>query len=124
MAMRKTLSSEEKKNIIEFNGPPMAYIRLSDGHNTVFLRHWAYSFQGSREWCEQKMKEVVDKAKELLPDGGTIIWRNRPKVDEAPHGQKSKGSYSSYCRFTTSPPLPESFFATFGHIEGAPPRTE
>lgn len=121
MVTQKTLNSE--KSIIELDGSQMAYVELTDGVSILRFVHQSYGFMGTEEWCKERMETLLEKAKELLPDGGAIIWRHRPEYGENEADDKVHYPYFSYCRFSTSPPLPKEFFDTWGKKEGTPMRT-
>lgn len=69
----------------------------------------------------EALDRVIAEAKNLLPDHGIIIWRDRPLYDQFKGGCcLDDGKYYSYCRFETSPPLPDKFWKQNIRLEGEP----
>jgi hypothetical protein len=125
----------------EIDGPPVAYWELTDGFRFVRLVHKSVGYQGFDSFEEagrgiDRLRERINQAfpEEARQDNVCyIIWRTRPEILEQleevpvlsskPFGAQrrtGKKVISIYCRFTTSPPLPDSFWARYEKKEGEP----
>jgi hypothetical protein len=123
----------------EIDGPPIAYWELTDGFRFVRLVFKSVGYQGFDSFEEagraiDKLRERINEAftQEVREDNTCyIIWRTRPEILEQmeevpvissrPFGARrptGKKVISLYCRFATSPPLPDSFWSRHEKKEG------
>lgn len=101
------------KHINELLGLPQGYMELHDGFSFVRFTYrtvrWRFDTEKqAQDFVERLMAEI----KFLLPEDGTIIWREKPSV------HRNIVQYMVYTRFATSPPLPEEFWKTYQVNEG------
>jgi hypothetical protein len=109
------------KSIMEIDGVPMAYMELYGEASSCVrfdFKTIAYKFS-SPEAAKEGLNLIMAEIRELLPDGGIIIWRHRPDVDGFARTGRTGGIYM---RLETSPPLPSTFWEKHQRLEGQPTR--
>lgn len=107
------------KFIYELDAPPRAYVEFHDGINFVRFIHSTirWKFDTKKE-ANDFVERVLAHTKFHLPDGGIILWRTKPEILEELSDFGKRKEWKVYFRFSTSPPLPESFWELYKTKEG------
>lgn len=103
-------------NLMEMDGLPRGYMELGDGFHVVrfvykTIKRRCDTWEDAYECRRRLMKDInniaISKDIEI-----TILWRCRITIQEV------SGAVELYCRFETSPPMPEDFWKKWQVKEG------